>query len=99
MHVCTVVFDRFHNLCYDVLLAIIRKLNKTTCVLILFNNIFYVSVIFYYRYYSTYCESLFIDVLILLVLCKYIYCKMLSNVILTSFIAFVLLFLLIRNCT
>ena len=33
MHTCTAVFDTFHSPSCDVLPSIIRKLNKTNCVL------------------------------------------------------------------
>ena len=36
MPACTAVFDTFHPLSCDVLSSLIRKLNKTTCVLDLF---------------------------------------------------------------
>ena len=58
MPVCTAVFDTFQPLSCDVLSSIIY--NRTTCGLDPFpNKIIDVSFIFYYQYYSTYCESLF----------------------------------------
>ena len=33
MPACTAIFDTFHQLSCDVLSSIIRKLNKTTCML------------------------------------------------------------------
>ena len=61
MPACTTVFDTFHPLSCDVLSSLISKLNKTTCVLDPFPTKLLMSHLFlYYRYYSMYCESMFL---------------------------------------
>ena len=57
----TAVFDTFQPLSCDMLASIIHKLKRTTCELDPFPTIIDVSVILYYQYYSTYCESLVLD--------------------------------------
>ena len=59
MAVCTAVFDTSHPLSCYVFLIIICILNKTY-VVDPFQQNFDVLLIFYYRYFSTYCDSLFL---------------------------------------
>ena len=53
--VCTTVFNTFHPLSCDILSNLIHKLNKM-CVRFIVN----ISHIFYSRYHSMYCESMFL---------------------------------------